>query len=34
MWIDKWQIEVDCEGTIKMPMGTKIIGIPHKKKWW
>ena len=32
MWIEKWQIEVDCEGTIQMPMGKKIIGIPHTKK--
>ena len=32
MWIEKWQIEVDCEGTIQMPMGKKIIGIPGKKK--
>ena len=37
MWIEKWQIEVDHEGTIQMPMGKKIIGIPHtqkKNKWW
>ena len=31
MWIEKWQIEVDCEGTIQMPMGKKIIGILGKK---
>ena len=31
MWIEKWQTEVDCEGTIQMPMGKKIIGIPGKK---
>ena len=31
MWIEKWQIEVDCEGTIQMPMGKKIIGIPGNK---
>ena len=31
MWIEKGQIEVDREGTIQMPMGKKIIGIPQKK---
>ena len=31
MWIEKWQIEVDHKGTIQMPMGKKIIGIPCKK---
>ena len=31
MCIEKWQIEVEHEGTIQMPMGKKIIGIPGKK---